>query len=76
MEQLIGLLVACDEPGSIAVNDSGEDKVIFLITDTLEVVGDTDEFLHLTEIFGLDFLEGWTELKLLLSVKVIVEINQ
>ena len=59
-------LVASDKAFGVADDDGREDGGLHSLTHPLEVVGDADELLHLTEILGFDLLKGRPELKPLL----------
>lgn len=51
----------------IAINHGWKDRVLYTFPNTSEVTGNTYEFLHLSEVLGLDLFKWWLELQLLLS---------
>ncbi len=53
----------------MTVNNGWKYQVLCCLTHSLEVVWNADKFLHLSEIFGFDFFQWWSELKSLLSEK-------
>lgn len=67
LEQSVSFPVAGDESFSISVDDGRKYQVGGIISHSFEVVRDTDESLHLSEILGFDLLKWRTELQLLLS---------
>lgn len=67
LEQSVSFPVTGDESFSISVNDGRKYQVGGIISHSFEVVRDTDESLHLSEILGFDLLKWRTELQLLLS---------
>lgn len=67
LEQSIGFPVTGDESFSISIDDGRKYQVGGIVSHSFEVVRDTDETLHLSEILGLDLLKWRTELQLLLS---------
>lgn len=67
LEQSVSFPVTGDESFSISVYDGRKYQVGGIISHSFEVVRDTDESLHLSEILGFDLLKWRTELQLLLS---------
>lgn len=67
LEQSVSFPVTGDESFSISVDDGRKYQVGVIISHSFEVVRDTDESLHLSEILGFDLLKWRTELQLLLS---------
>lgn len=67
LEQSVCFPVTGDESFSISVDDGRKYQVGGIISHSFEVVRDTDESLHLSEILGFDLLKWRTELQLLLS---------
>lgn len=67
LEQSVSFPVTGDESFSISVDDGRKYQVGGIISHSFEVVRDTDESLHLSEILGFDLLKWRTELQLLLS---------
>lgn len=67
LEQSVSFPVTGDESFSISVDDGRKYQVGGIISHPFEVVRDTDESLHLSEILGFDLLKWRTELQLLLS---------
>lgn len=67
LEQSVSFPVTGDESFSISVDDGRKYQVGGIISHSFEVVRDTDESLHLSEILGFDLLKRRTELQLLLS---------
>jgi len=62
-EEVLGFAEYGEEPGRIPVNHDAEDKLLPLGADSLELVRDGDEPLHLPEVARSHFLEGRTELQ-------------
>lgn len=67
LEQSVSFPVTGDESFCISVDDGRKYQVGGIISHSFEVVRDTDESLHLSEILGFDLLKWRTELQLLLS---------
>lgn len=67
LEQSVSFPVTGDESFSISVDNGRKYQVGGIISHSFEVVRDTDESLHLSEILGFDLLKWRTELQLLLS---------
>ncbi len=74
-KQIICFLVAGREAPSIPVNDSCVYEVLGHVAYSFEMVWDANEFLHLTEVFRLDFFQRWTKLELLLSAEMECNYN-
>lgn len=67
LEQSVGFPVTGNESFSISVNDGRKYQVGGIVSHSFEIVGYTDESLHLSEILGFNLFKWRTELQLLLS---------